>query len=97
VNTSTDSSNCGSCGTKCTGPLLGCCKGICTSYVSDASNCGSCGHKCLTGSICESGSCKAKVGVYVTGLVTVAPKISLKVTQPIYQNIPGQIVVPGNI
>ena len=97
VNTSTDSSNCGSCGTKCTGPLMGCCKGTCTSYVTDVSNCGSCGHKCLTGSTCESGSCKSKVGVYVTGMVTVAPKISLKITQPIYQQIPGQVVIPGSI
>jgi hypothetical protein len=75
---------------------MGCCKGSCTSYVSDASNCGSCGHKCLTGSTCESGSCKSKVGIYVTIPVTVAPKISLKITQPIYQQIPGQII-PGNI
>jgi hypothetical protein len=44
-----------------------------------------------------SGSCTAKVGVIVTGPVFVTPKISLKITQPIYQNIPGQIVVPGNI
>ncbi|MHB8053505.1 MAG: hypothetical protein ACYDEZ_09520, partial [Methanoregula sp.] len=39
VNLTTSADNCGACGTKCTGPLLGCCKGTCMSFVSDASNC----------------------------------------------------------
>jgi hypothetical protein len=87
VNLSTDSSNCGSCGTKCTGPLMGCCKGTCKSYASDAANCGSCGHKCLTGSTCQSGSCKVKALV----TLQVTQKVSLKITPIEYQ----QVVIPG--
>ncbi len=92
VNLTTDNSNCGSCGTKCTGPLMGCCKGTCKSFASDAANCGSCGHKCLTGSVCESGSCKTKVGVIVTGQVLVTSKVSLKITPIQYQQ---PVVIPG--
>jgi hypothetical protein len=33
----------------------------------------------------------------VTAQLTVAPKISLQFTPPVYQQIPGQVVIPGNI
>lgn len=87
VNTTSDGSNCGSCGTKCTGPLMGCCKSTCTSYASDASNCGSCGHKCSVYSICSAGSCTIK-SVVTFGTV---PKITAVLT-PIYQQ---PVVLPG--
>jgi len=86
VNLTTSSENCGACGTKCTGPLLGCCKGTCTSFVSDESNCGSCGHKCGTGSTCTSGSCKVKVGVIVTTTLIKVPVTYAVVVNPIIQN-----------
>jgi len=94
VNLTTNTGNCGSCGNICSGLTATCCGGGCTSLKTDESNCGTCGHKCLTGSTCESGSCKTKVGVYVTGQVLVTPKISLKVTPPKYQ-MPVQIPQPG--
>ena len=84
VNTSTDGSNCGSCGTKCTGPLMGCCGGTCRSYATDTANCGSCGHKCGALSSCVAGSCQAKAVVTGIGVYTYAvPKVT--VTVPIYQ------------
>jgi hypothetical protein len=94
VNLSTNNGNCGSCGNICSGLTATCCGGGCTSLKTDESNCGTCGHKCSIGSTCESGSCKVKVGVYVTGQVLVTPKISLKVTMPQYQ-IPVEIPGPG--
>ena len=97
VNLSINNGNCGSCGHICSGLTATCCGGGCTNLNKDTSNCGTCGHKCGVTSSCVSGSCTAKVGVIVTGPVFVTPKISLKITQPIYQNIPGQIVVPGSI
>jgi hypothetical protein len=98
VNTSTSNGNCGTCGNICSGLSATCCKGTCTSLKTDESNCGTCGHKCSIGSTCESGSCKVKVGVSVTGKVLVTPKISLIVTQPIYQQLPGPgQIAPGGI
>jgi hypothetical protein len=95
VNLSTNNGNCGTCGHICSGLTATCCGGGCTSLKTDESNCGTCGHKCSVGSTCESGSCKAKVGVYVTGQVLVTPKISLKVTIPQYQQ--PVVIQPGNI
>jgi hypothetical protein len=95
VNLSINNGNCGSCGHICSGLTATCCGGGCTSLKTDESNCGTCGHKCSIGSTCESGSCKVKVGVYVTGQVLVTPKISLKVTVPQYQQ--PVVVLPGNI
>ncbi len=92
VNLSTSNGNCGSCGHVCSGLTATCCGGTCTSLKTDEANCGTCGHKCSITSTCEAGSCKVKVGVYVTGQVLVTPKVSLKIT-PIYQQ-PG-LIQPG--
>jgi hypothetical protein len=92
VNLSTNNGNCGSCGNICSGLTATCCGGGCTNLNKDTSNCGTCGHKCSVGSTCESGSCKVKVGVFVTGKALVTSKISLQITplevQPGYK-LPG--------
>ncbi|MGA2451521.1 MAG: hypothetical protein ABTD50_22930 [Polyangiaceae bacterium] len=72
VNLSTDSSNCGQCGTVCSGTgstcsngSCGCssasdtlCSGQCVNLSTDPNNCGQCGTVCSgTGSTCSNGSC----------------------------------------
>ena len=91
VNLTTSADNCGACGTKCTGPLLGCCKGTCMSFVSDASNCGSCGHVCGVSSTCTSGSCKIKTVVTSVTLGSVTVKLTTipQYVNPIKYQIPG--------
>jgi len=57
-DTQTDSSNCGSCGNKCTTTNPDCCSGSCTNWQTDNQNCGSCGNKCSsTHPNCCSGIC----------------------------------------
>jgi hypothetical protein len=70
VATQTDNSNCGSCGSACSGGNVcaagacvcpvgqGVCNGICTAVASDPNNCGSCGLRCGTGQACNQGVCQ---------------------------------------
>ena len=53
----TTTSNCGSCGTTCTGTTPACCSGHCKDLSSDHNNCGSCGHTCDACSTCQNGTC----------------------------------------
>jgi len=57
ANVSTDVSNCGACGTVCTGTTPACCSGKCADLASDANNCGKCGNKCPSGQKCTKGVC----------------------------------------
>ena len=69
VDTETDTSNCGSCGTlcgngqNCLGAVCACpaggsiCGNSCTSLASDDHNCGSCNHACGSGQTCSDGGC----------------------------------------
>jgi len=70
VATQTDNSNCGSCGSACSGGNVcvagacvcpvgqGVCNGICTAVASDPNNCGSCGLKCGPDQACNQGICQ---------------------------------------
>ena len=70
VATQTDNSNCGSCGSACSGGNVcvaaacvcpvgqGVCNGICTAVATDPNNCGSCGLKCGSGQACNQGVCQ---------------------------------------
>ncbi len=70
VATQTDNSNCGSCGSACSGGNVcvagacvcpvgqGVCNGICTAVSTDPNNCGSCGLKCSAGQACNQGVCQ---------------------------------------
>ena len=70
IDTSTDSANCGTCGTACSGGTTcqkGACEcpgtqkvcfGLCTDTSSDSTNCGTCGINCASGMTCQGGSCK---------------------------------------
>jgi hypothetical protein len=69
VNLSTDTANCGSCGTQCTGGRAceggSCvceegtevCSGLCVDITADTMNCGGCGIACDVGGACNDGSC----------------------------------------
>lgn len=65
VSTSSDSANCGSCGSACGGECAGgqCgCGGIVTDLATDASHCGSCGNDCddrfpNSDVVCSDGRC----------------------------------------
>ncbi|MEI8256715.1 MAG: hypothetical protein WCJ30_13655, partial [Deltaproteobacteria bacterium] len=71
VDTTTEGSNCGSCGTIC-GAGMGCvashctvvcptgqtfCNGTCITPATDRLNCGGCGVACLAGQVCSGGMC----------------------------------------
>ncbi len=56
ADTSSDTSNCGSCGNACPSGNV-CCAGTCSDPNSDASNCGSCGNACQNDKSCVSGGC----------------------------------------
>lgn len=70
VATQTDSNNCGSCGSACSGGNVcvagACvcpsgqqvCNGICTAIGTDPRNCGSCGYTCGSGQACNQGVCE---------------------------------------
>jgi len=73
--TSTDSKNCGKCGTvcpagstcssgacKCTNSGLPPCNGACPDLTSDPHNCGQCGHACQAGAPCLGGTCGCPTG-----------------------------------
>ncbi len=69
VSTQTDSNNCGSCGSACSGGNVcvagACvcgtgqtvCNGICTTTATDPRNCGACGRSCGSLEICDQGVC----------------------------------------
>ena len=71
VNTDTDSSNCGACGTVCTSGKTcsagGCictggktdCSGTCVDTDTDPANCGTCNNACPPGQVCASSSCSS--------------------------------------
>jgi hypothetical protein len=73
VNLSTDTANCGSCGTQCTGGraceggMCVCeegtevCGGLCVNITTDTMNCGGCGIACDAGGACNDGSCTLPV------------------------------------
>jgi hypothetical protein len=53
--------NCGACGTTCSGTTPGCCSGGCADLAVDVANCGACGTACPTPdnatATCAGGSC----------------------------------------
>jgi hypothetical protein len=73
TTTSSDPSNCGSCGAACAsgvacasgacpaacGSTQQVCNGACTNVQSDPNNCGQCSDVCKMGTICASGQCSA--------------------------------------
>ncbi len=75
VDTQTDSSNCGTCGTTCSGGrscsagVCSCttagdtfCSSACVNTKTDTSNCGACGTTCATGQTCTNGACACASG-----------------------------------
>jgi len=80
VNVSTDTYNCGACGTKCKAGYvcalgkcaLSCqagltdCSSTCVNLKTDLSNCGACGSKCKAGSFCNAGKCALYCGTGLT-------------------------------
>jgi hypothetical protein len=74
VNTTTDSMNCGTCGTVCpmgstcqmgacrcaTGNVL--CGRACVNLQTSATHCGACGQACTTGRVCTMGTCTCATG-----------------------------------
>lgn len=73
TNVLTDATNCGACGTVCSGATGLCSNGVCTGSCqsgqtqcgssctntsNDINNCGSCNTKCNSGSSCVNGSCQ---------------------------------------
>ena len=66
----TDSSNCGSCGSACSGGNVcvagacvcpvgqGLCNGVCTAVANDPNNCGACGVECGQDQACNQGVCQ---------------------------------------
>jgi hypothetical protein len=80
VDTSTNHSNCGSCGHTCNDAqvcrsgecILECppgeddCSVICTDLDSDHDNCGSCGHACGTDEVCSNGMCTSECAAGLT-------------------------------
>ncbi|MFC1654278.1 hypothetical protein ACFL2F_00620 [Myxococcota bacterium] len=77
VNTQADGSNCGTCGTVCSGGQycnsgtcacaggLDFCGGNCVDTQSDESNCGSCGRTCNPSESCVGGQCIGQVLDYI--------------------------------
>lgn len=71
LDTTSDTSNCGSCGhvcpfgTSCSGRACVCptalmlCSDACVDTTTDAANCGSCAHACGAGEECVAGACRA--------------------------------------
>jgi hypothetical protein len=69
VDTTTDPSNCGSCGMQCVAGSLCAsgtcvcpagtvtCAGSCANTATSTTNCGACGHACAAGQACVSGMC----------------------------------------
>ena len=74
VNTQTDNSNCGACGTACAGGqscaagACACpmgqifCGGRCVNPLTDNANCGACGTACSGGQSCTNGTCACPGG-----------------------------------
>src|SRR6185436_1684359 len=74
VDTTSDVSNCGTCGNVC--PIAAecvegtcqcasdelVCDGACDQVASDSYNCGACGNVCPSGSICQDSTCSCGVG-----------------------------------
>jgi hypothetical protein len=56
TDTSSDSNNCGGCGTVCGGVSPACCNGQCVDTNSNPNDCGTCGTVCTNGA-CGSGTC----------------------------------------
>jgi hypothetical protein len=80
VDTSSDHSNCGSCGNACA-PSEACiaghctlqcpsgetdCSGTCVDLASDHDNCGSCGHGCSSTQVCDRGTCSLQCSTGLT-------------------------------
>ena len=75
----TSSTNCGACGTTCSGGrscaagMCACptgqtfCNNMCLSTASDVNNCGGCGVRCTTGQTCSNGSCMG--GTTTSGVI----------------------------
>jgi Fibrinogen beta and gamma chains, C-terminal globular domain/Stigma-specific protein, Stig1 len=75
-----DSANCGACGTACAAGMacrmgscqLVCpegqtaCSGRCVSLMSDGANCGACGTACPAGQVCSMGACNVMCGTLTT-------------------------------
>jgi hypothetical protein len=83
VNTQTDNSNCGACGTTCpmgqtctagacacaAGQLL--CGRTCVNAQTDNNNCGTCGTVCAGGTTCQAGRCACPAGQMGCGMPSV--------------------------
>ncbi|MEZ4409604.1 MAG: MXAN_6577-like cysteine-rich protein [Polyangiales bacterium] len=81
VDTQTDASHCGACGTPCAAGSacragaceLVCpagqtvCAGACVTLASDPSHCGACGTACAAGQTCAAGACACPAGTTLCG------------------------------
>src|SRR5262249_6275423 len=57
VNTTTDATNCGTCGRSCPAATPTCCAGRCEDLQTDHDHCGRCGTRCGAEQVCCQGNC----------------------------------------